>query len=134
MLRIHAKRLEVLVWACLYALPIGFAQTAPSRPAQVDLAAVNQHTFRLSISFADKRHSPASMFVAAESTKKNDISKVVKESSWSGIRNDAGQLLIDRAAGLWMLKDSQGRVVIPATAWATMGSDPRTGRLRLFAR
>jgi hypothetical protein len=34
----------------------------------VDLAAANQHTFRLSISFAGKMLKPASMFVIAEST------------------------------------------------------------------
>jgi len=128
MLRIHAKGLVVLVCACLYAGPIGLSQTAPSRAAQVDLVAVNQHTFRLSISFADKLHTPASMFVTPEFTKRNAIPKVLNEGSWSGIRNGAGQLLIDRTAGLWMLKDSRGRVVIPATPWATLGSDSRTGK------
>src|SRR5271157_2695761 len=115
MLRTHSKRLVVLIWACLYAGPIGFPQATPSRTAHVDLVTVNPHTFRLSVSFADKPHTPTSMFIASESTKKNDIPKVVKEGSWSGIRNDAGQLLIDRTAGLWMLKDGQGRVIIPAT-------------------
>ena len=73
MLRIHAKRRVVLVWVCLCVGWKGFGQTMPARPAQVDLVAVNQHTFRLSISCADKPHTPASMFVASESAKKVDI-------------------------------------------------------------
>jgi hypothetical protein len=138
MLRIHAKRLAVLGWACLCAWRMGFgqtapsAQTAPARPAHVDLVAVNQHTFRLSISFVDKPRTPASMFVTSESAKKADVSKVVNKGSWSGIKNGAGQLLMDRTAGSWMLKDSQGRVVIPATAWPTLGSDTRTGKAQVI--
>jgi alpha-glucosidase len=132
MFRIHTKRLALLGWVCLCAGRMAFGQTPSARPAQVDLVAVNQHTFRLSVSFADKPHTPSSMFVVAESAKKTDASKAVKAGSWSGIKNEAGQLLMDRAAGSWMLKDSQGRVVIPATSWATLGSDSLTGKAQVI--
>jgi alpha-glucosidase len=128
MLRIHAKRMAVLVWLFLFIGCSGLAQTSLKQPAHVDLVAVNPHTFHLSISFAEKPYAHTSMFIASEPANKPYHSTVVKEGSWSGIKNGAGQLLLDRKAGLWMLKDNQGRVLIPATAWATPGNDSRTGK------
>ncbi len=132
MQRIHATRIAVFVCICSFVGSLGFSQTSPARPPHVDLVAVNQHTFRLSISFAEKPHAPGSLFVTAEAAKETYPSPAVKAGSWRGIKNNAGQLLIDRTAGSWMLKDRRGRVLIPVTAWATLGNDSHTGKPKLI--
>ncbi len=103
-------------------------QTAPAKPVSVEATAINAHAFRLHVSFADAPAKQQSLFIDANSSSPRTAVETVKDGAFSGVRTGNGALLVDREKGLWMLKDSQGRVVIPATSLASLGSDDRTGR------
>jgi len=103
-------------------------QTAPAKPVSVEATAINAHAFRLHVSFADAPAKQQSLFIAADSSDPRIAVEEVKDGAFSGVRTGNGALLVDREKGQWMLKDSQGRVVIPATSLASLGSNDRTGR------
>lgn len=103
-------------------------QTAPAQPVSVEATAINAHVFRLHVSFADAPAKQQSLFIDANSSQPRIETGTVKDGAFSGVRTGNGALLVDREKGQWMLKDSQGRVVIPATSLASLGRDDRTGR------
>jgi alpha-glucosidase len=90
-----------------------------------EATAVNAHTFRLHVSFTESAQKP-SLFIYADPTQTRIKTDVVKDGSFSGVKTAAGALLVDRNIGQWMLKDSTGRVVIPATPLPSLGNDTRT--------
>ncbi len=93
----------------------------------MEATTVNAHTFRLQVSFSE---APArqSLFVSPDTSRPRVTAEAVKDGTFSGVRTDSGALLVDREKGQWLLKDSRGRVVIPATPIPSPGSDARTGR------
>lgn len=80
--------------------------------AQVELAAANDHTFRLSVSLSGAPNPSPSIFLA-DTNAATVIWHEVKSHGLVGIRTAAGQLLMDPANGEWTLENADGQTLIP---------------------
>jgi alpha-glucosidase len=127
------SRMAILVLACAGSMQLGLAQTAfADTPASVEAKAINEHTFCLHVSFANIA-AQKSLFINPNPGEKRIKVETVKDGTFSGVKTVGGQLLVDREKKQWMLKDSQGKVVIPATSLASLGGAGRDGRLQVIA-
>ena len=126
------SRVAILVLACAGAVRLSLAQTAPAAAAFVETAAVNDRTFCLHVSFANTA-SQKSLFINPDLYGKRMREETIKDGSFSGVKTRAGELLVDREKKQWMLKDSRGKEVIPATPLAILGGAGRDGRPQVIA-
>jgi alpha-glucosidase len=94
-------------------------------PATVEVAVAARGAFRLTVCYDGKPHASHSIYLAP------DLGSVswtpVHDHQWTGVRSEAGELLIDPAAGLWTLRDPHGRTLISPGPIGHRITDPKTG-------
>src|ERR1700722_8458945 len=94
--------------------------------ATVEVAAVTDNAFRLTISYDGKPHPAQSIYLAP-----NPIPTqwtAVTENNWTGIKSPAGELLIDPAKAQWTLRDPNGKTLIPPGPISQSTRNEQTGK------
>ncbi len=94
--------------------------------ATVEVAAVTDNAFRLTISYDGKPHPAQSIYLAT-----NPIPTQwtpVTENNWTGIKSPAGELLIDPAKAQWTLRDADGKTLIPSGPISQSTRNEQTGK------
>lgn len=82
-------------------------------PVQVELAAANTNTFRLSVSLNGPPQAAPSTFLAETDFDNAVPWQEVGEHGMWGIRTTAGELLMNPKNGEWALEDATGKILIP---------------------
>ena len=95
-------------------------------PATVEVAAVTNSAFRLTVSYNGKPQAAHSVYLASNP---NPVSwTTANESGWTGVKSAAGELLVDQSSGLWTLRDSQGKTLIPPGPIGQATRNVQTGK------
>jgi alpha-glucosidase len=94
--------------------------------ATVEAAAVNDGAFRLTVSYDGAPRAADSVYLSGDSSPASFTT--INKNGWTGVKNAAGELLIDQADGQWMLRDSHGRTLIPAGPIAQSTKNVQTGK------
>lgn len=110
------NRISILTLACLCA-----AGSALAQGAAVEISAINDHTFRLHVSFGATTQIK-SLFINPEAVNKPVKAENINDGAFAGLKTTAGTLLVDRVKNQWTLKDSSGKVLIPPTPFPTSGA------------
>jgi alpha-glucosidase len=93
--------------------------------ATIELAAVSDNGFRLSVSYDGKPVAAPSIFLSQGP--KRATSGEIHDGSWTGLKSGSGELLVDPARGFWTLRDAAGRTLIPEGPIAELTSNAQTG-------
>lgn len=101
--------------------------------AQVELAAVNSNTLRLSVSLDGPPHPAASTFLATGSADHSVSWQPARHRGMVGIRTACGELLMNPKNGKWTLADAAGRTLIPADAREDFSAADGSGSVAVAA-
>ena len=80
---------------------------------QVELAAANTNTFRLSIVPSDTTWATSSTFLADTNADNPVAWQMAKHRRMIGVRTASGELLMNPKSGEWTLENSHGKILIP---------------------
>jgi alpha-glucosidase len=94
--------------------------------ATIQAAAATPTAFRLSVSYDGKPTPAQSIFLAPDPSPVQ--ATTVQDGKWSGVKTAAGELLIDQADGLWTLRDSSGKEIIPPGPISQINRDVTRGK------
>src|ERR1700722_8591886 len=79
----------------------------------VQIAAVGEHAFRLSVSPSGMPQRPHTVFLA-DPNSPAAAAEEMNEGNLVGLKSGAGELVINKRSGEWSLRDADGKVLIPA--------------------
>lgn len=100
-------------------------------PAQVEMAAINTNTFRLSVAVNGPPAISPSTFLADTTNVSFGEWHKVRRHRMIGIATSGGELLINPKDGEWMLEDAAGKTLIPVHVLGDFASAAGKGSLDL---
>lgn len=96
--------------------------------AQVELAAVTPTAFCLSISYGGKPDPSPSIFLADPFRRVPVAWQLAQSGDFVGVKTLAGELLINPVTGQWIIKDANGRTLIPGSEIGKLSRDPNSSQ------
>jgi alpha-glucosidase len=128
----NVSTLAILFVNTLFFTTAAFAQSSfdftLDNKTHVQIAAVGDGAFRLSVCTTAAPVRPGSVFLADPQESTPAPGYVVKEGNLVGIKTGAGELLVDPASGQWSLRDSAGKDLVPP---ARVGGNTTDGAVEI---